>query len=347
MKIAIFGAGAIGSYLAGKLSLVGAEITVFARGDHGRAMAENGLTLADHTGTFQVDVSVATSAGDVGEVDAVLVTTKNHHHKDIVQHILPVLDGDVPVVFAVNGLPWWYGAGQEFPGIPGDRDPAQAILDPDNVLTQGVGAARTVGCVVYSSNTIEEPGLVRNGMEVNRYYLSALDAAMEARITPLKALFAKAGILGEDTSEDPGENTGDTGSSIRQRIWQKLVYSMSLAPVATLTELTNGQMRDNEALMSLMRKVGQEGAAIAAAHGYTVVPDLKLPGGGRIANHRQSMLQDALLGRRIEFEPMVSLPLLYGRAAGVSCPMLETIAVLLRAKFPQDDLVLSDPFAGD
>ncbi|MGI9381030.1 MAG: ketopantoate reductase family protein [Methyloligellaceae bacterium] len=337
MKIAIFGAGAIGSYIAGKLSLVGAEITVFARGEHGRVMAAKGLTLADHTGTYEVDVTVASSAADIGAVDAVLVTTKNHHHKDIAQHVLPVLDDDTPVVFAVNGLPWWYGAGLDLPGISGDRDPARAILDPDKVLTEGIGAARTVGCVVYSSNTIEKPGFVRNGMEVNRYYLSALDSAMEARITPLKALFAEAGILGDE----PG---GDD-VSIRQRIWKKLVYSMSLAPVATLTELTNGQLRDNEALMNLMRQVGREGAAVAAAHGFDVTPDLKLPGGGRIANHRQSMLQDALLERRIEFEPMVSLPLLYGRAAGLSCPMLETIAVLLQARFPKHDLVLTDPFA--
>ena len=45
MKIAIFGAGAIGSYLGVSLHRAGAEVTMIARGANLAAIRENGLTL--------------------------------------------------------------------------------------------------------------------------------------------------------------------------------------------------------------------------------------------------------------------------------------------------------------
>ena len=45
MRIAIFGAGAIGGMLGVKLADAGAEVTFIARGPHLAAMQENGVTM--------------------------------------------------------------------------------------------------------------------------------------------------------------------------------------------------------------------------------------------------------------------------------------------------------------
>ena len=45
MKIAVFGAGAIGGYIAFKLWQAGEDVSVVARGDHLAAIRSNGLTL--------------------------------------------------------------------------------------------------------------------------------------------------------------------------------------------------------------------------------------------------------------------------------------------------------------
>ena len=47
MKIAVFGAGAIGGYLAVKLHQAGAQVSVIARGPHLAAMREHGLDVSD------------------------------------------------------------------------------------------------------------------------------------------------------------------------------------------------------------------------------------------------------------------------------------------------------------
>ena len=46
MKVCIFGAGAIGGYVAAKLAQTDTEVSVVARGPHLAAMQEKGLTLS-------------------------------------------------------------------------------------------------------------------------------------------------------------------------------------------------------------------------------------------------------------------------------------------------------------
>ena len=50
MKIGIYGAGAIGAYLAVPLALAGHEVTCIARGAHLAAMNANGIRLRDGGG---------------------------------------------------------------------------------------------------------------------------------------------------------------------------------------------------------------------------------------------------------------------------------------------------------
>ena len=45
MKICIYGAGAIGGYLGAKLTEIGADVTLIARGPHYQAIKQDGLRL--------------------------------------------------------------------------------------------------------------------------------------------------------------------------------------------------------------------------------------------------------------------------------------------------------------
>src|SRR3989337_344688 len=104
MRIAIFGAGAVGSLMAAKLSLADNDVVVFARGAHADAIAANGLTLRPPEGEHHARVRLARTAAEAGPIDAVIVTTKGHHHRDAARAIAPLLTGEQPVVFGVNGI---------------------------------------------------------------------------------------------------------------------------------------------------------------------------------------------------------------------------------------------------
>ena len=66
MKIAIFGAGAIGGYLGAKLAAAGADVTFIARGPHLAAMQANGVTLREEGRETVVRPRCVGDAGEAG-----------------------------------------------------------------------------------------------------------------------------------------------------------------------------------------------------------------------------------------------------------------------------------------
>jgi 2-dehydropantoate 2-reductase len=77
MRICIFGAGAVGGYLAGTLAeRGGGDISVVARGAHLAAIRANGLTLETPDRTITVRLRATDDPGELGPQDAVIVTVK-------------------------------------------------------------------------------------------------------------------------------------------------------------------------------------------------------------------------------------------------------------------------------
>ena len=319
MRIAIFGAGAVGSLIAARLALTGNDVVVFARGAHAEAIAEGGIRLRDAEGERRARVRLARNAAEAGPVEAVIVTTKGHHHRDAALAIAPLLTADQPVVFAVNGIPWWYGMHVRLPGVDPADDPARRIMDPTGEIGHIVDY-RAVGAVIASPNSIEAPGLVVNRIERNALVLGAVDPSFAAELVPLAAVLRAAGI-------DPG-----TGAPIRDELWRKLMYSMCMAPIACLTGLCNGEIRSEPGLVAMLDRAAAEGVALARAHGCDPPARITVPATGPVAAHKQSMAQDLERGRAIEYQPVVGLPRAYAHAAGIPCPTLDLLAALLEGR---------------
>ena len=108
MKVCVFGAGAIGGSLAARLSNSGTEVSVVARGDHLTAIRQNGLTLILPERKVHVHIAASSDPRDLGPQDAVFVTVKAPALPDVAATIAPLLRADTPVVFCMNGVPWWY-----------------------------------------------------------------------------------------------------------------------------------------------------------------------------------------------------------------------------------------------
>ena len=66
MRIAIFGAGAIGGFLGVKLAASGADVTFIARGPHLAAMQANGVTLESGGKTITVRPRCLADTGEAG-----------------------------------------------------------------------------------------------------------------------------------------------------------------------------------------------------------------------------------------------------------------------------------------
>ena len=136
MRICVFGAGAIGGNFAARLADAGNEVSVVARGQHLEAIKARGLTLIAGDRKIVAKVHASDRPADLGPQDVVLSTLKATGLDSLAASVGPLLGPETAVVFAQNGIPWWYGH-----GLGPSRPPAPDLsrLDPDGALAKAVG----------------------------------------------------------------------------------------------------------------------------------------------------------------------------------------------------------------
>ena len=136
MRIAIFGAGAVGSYIGGKLIRSGEhDIFMVARGKHLKALNSSGLKVSSINGDFEIKSLYATDTpSQIGQVDYVILTVKSWMVAKATRSMLPLIGKNTVVIPLQNGV--------ESPGQ------ISSIIDPKHVL----GGM----CRIFSS--IPEPG---------------------------------------------------------------------------------------------------------------------------------------------------------------------------------------------
>ena len=101
MKIAIFGAGAIGGYMGARLAASGADVTLIARGPHLAAMQKDGLRLIETDGSESVaHPRLAADSREAGPHDYVVLAVKAHSVSPALDAITPLIGPETAVVTA-------------------------------------------------------------------------------------------------------------------------------------------------------------------------------------------------------------------------------------------------------
>jgi 2-dehydropantoate 2-reductase len=318
MRICVFGAGAVGGYLAGYLSRGGAEVSVVARGAHLAAIRANGLTVETPDESLTVRLAASDDPADLGPQDVVLVTVKAPALPEVAATIAPLLGSDTAVAFIMNGIPWWYfhahGGAEEGHQLP--------LLDPGGALWRTVNPDRAIGAVFWPACSVPSPGVIRllTGAGGGTVF-GEPSKTTTPRLEALASAFRSSGL--------PVTLTED----IRALIWRKLAFNMSAGPLCVLTETPVMDTHTEPALIACSAQLLREAIAIAAAMGITLDMDMKrIAAANRSLAHRPSILQDLTAGRPMEIEALYGVPLEMARLAGVPTPMLDLLVSLIKVK---------------
>src|ERR1700712_3784533 len=174
MRICVFGAGPVGSHIAVRLALAGHDVSCVMRGPHLDAVKANGLTLRVGDTEFKAKVKASGDPAALGAQDVVISTLKATGVPSFATGLLPLLRDDTSVVFAQNGIPWWYDIGlpPKHPAVPD-----LGFLDPGGRVRAAIPRERIIGGVIFLSNEIVAPGVAANlSPERNRLLIGARDA---------------------------------------------------------------------------------------------------------------------------------------------------------------------------
>ncbi len=153
-RICVFGAGAIGGYIGARLAhKAEADVSLVARGPHLAAMEANGLTLKQGGETFTVHPRVSSDPKTFGPQDFVIVAVKAHALPVVLDQLQPLLGKDTALLFAQNGLPWWYFYKH---GGPYEGRRIESV-DPGGKIWERLGPERALGSVVWQAAELESP----------------------------------------------------------------------------------------------------------------------------------------------------------------------------------------------
>ena len=315
MRICIFGAGAGGSHLAVRLALAGHDVACVMRGPHLAAVKARGLTLRVGDAEFSARVNASDDPAALGPQDLVISTLKANALESLVAGLPPLLGDDTAIVFAQNGIPWWYDIGL---GADHPPPPDLGFLDPGGRLRAMVARERIIGGVIFSANEVVEPGIVANlSPERNMLLIGECDDRRSARIETLRALLHEASIGSPEVPR------------IRQAIWSKLLTNMSMSVLCRLTGQTARGVRDEPVLRDVAPRLLDEANAVA----QRCFPEVqRVTRTGPAPDHKPSILQDYERGRAMEIDTLVKAPAAFARAAGLSTPMLDLLAALAIVK---------------
>ncbi len=318
MRICVFGAGAIGGFIAAYMARAGLDVSVVARGAHLAAIRTNGLTVEAGDESFTAHVRASDDPADLGVQDGVLVTVKAPALPVVARGIAPLLASITPVAFLTNGVPWWYFHGHGGT-LDGRRLPA---LDPDDVIWNAIGPGRTVGGIAWPASAVHHPGVIRVLNPKGRAtILGAPNGATTPGILALQSAFAAAGL------------PVAVEARIRDRIWEKLAFNLSAGPLCVLTETPVRATHEEAALIEMSRRVVAETVALIAALGCNAQVDFeRFRDTNMTLGHRPSILQDLLAHRPMEVDALYNVPLQLAAMAGVAMPTLEMLAALIRVK---------------
>ncbi len=317
MKVAIFGAGAIGGFLGVRLAQAGVDVTFIARGPHLAAMRANGVVLKSGGETVVVRPRCIESAREAGVHDYVVVTLKAHGLPGAALAIASMMGPDSALVTGINGIPYWYFYGLDSPY----RDRVVESVDPGGALWSVLPPSQAIGCVVYPAAEVVEPGVIEHTYG-DRFTLGEPDGSRSARVEAFSKALIAAGLK------------APVRPKIRDELWVKLWGNLAFNPISALTGATLDRITGDDGLRTLCRGMMQEAKAAAEALGvrFAIDVDKRIAGGAEVGVHKTSMLQDLERGRPMEIDALLGAVVELGGLVGQDMPLCRSVLALVRER---------------
>ena len=311
-KIAVLGAGAIGSSVSADLTKADYDITVIAQWPaQVEALKATGLHVQMADGDVKVPIRahhLCDLASANLEFDIVFLAVKSYDHRWMAEFIKPYLKSDGVLVGVMNGM-------------------------NDDSIASIVGRNRTVGCCIELSAEIFTPGLVqRNTTHQGTWFaVGELDGLYTPRVKEIQSILSHVARC-------------DVTGNIYGAKWTKLIANtMTMGPHGLLG-LRNGEAAVLPGMADIAASIGRESLAVGTALGYRIEPIFGLRADEFAgtsdenltttrnalmrhvgSNSRTAPIHDHIKGRKSEMEFITGLVTKKGREFGIPTPYNDAV----------------------
>jgi len=298
VRIAVFGAGAVGKYISAKLAKAKISFDLIARGSRAALLKSDGLVVIDSSKneqTYTVNVKESLE----GKYDIIFLTVKSNDTLDAAITIKPYLSDTAVVVSLQNGV--------ENPNL------LSTILPPVTV----------VSTVIYVT-------AVNNGLNKLIYYSDAkiiynnyIDDGNS--ISLLESVFNRMADVEATISKD-----------IRKDQWRKLLFNITTNPLTALFGYTYTQLSEDKLAIDIARRIFDEALGAANILGIDFGSDEfdKILNQVRgVGSFKSSMLQDIEANRTPELDAILGAVGRVYRSKNLLSPNTDMLLDIMKVKY--------------
>jgi len=299
MKIAIIGAGAMGSLFGARLASVGESVWLLDTSEpHVRAIREKGLAVVTTKGETIAFPQATTDYADIGTVDLLIIFVKSAATRAAAESAAELLGPNTAVLTLQNG----YGNAQ--------------------VLAEVLGKERVIAGTTAQGATLLEPGRILHGGD-GLTHIGEFCGGISPRLQQIAALLSRAGFA--TTAEN----------EIAPLLWGKLIINAGINALSAITGLENGKLIECGETRTILEMAVSEAAKVAAALEIQLPYDDPVAEVTKVAiataKNRSSMLQDLDAARITEIDAINGAIVREAARLGLAAPVNQVLVLLIKA----------------
>ena len=298
LRVAVFGAGAVGSYYGARLADGGADVSLIARGRQLDALRSTGLSIVEPEGTRSYRLRTTDDPAAIGPVDVVLFCVKSYDTVEAAGRLGPLLRDATAVVSLQNGI------------------------DNEDRIVAVVGGEHVLGGAAYILAAIREPGIIEAAGPRGIVIGELVPGPPSDRVRAIVAVGERAG-LDVRASDD-----------VRVALWEKYTLLVAFSAMTGTVRLPIGDIRDAPAAAAMLRAIMTEVWSVGRASGVPLADELvdrqmtlllSQDGGATT-----SLYHDLVTGHRMELDALQGAAIRLGHDHDVPTPYLDAAYAILQ-----------------
>jgi len=303
IKIAIAGAGALGSRFGYLLHKAGHEVILIDKwDDHIKNIRTNGLTVEDGKEKHSVSIPIFYPHEVSDVVDFVFMFTKSMGLGDMLKDIKPIIGPNTGVVSLLNGI--------------GHEDVLKDYLPLENIY---------IGVTILTSKLIGPGHVAFDGAGATEIQNFVKGDDQEKNARQIVNALDEAG-LNASYSED-----------VKFSIWRKACVNGAMNATCALLDCNLAQFESTDQAEDIIRQIVQEFAQVAKQKGTTLdveeMVDYILDSARKVGSHHPSMHQDLVQNHRYtEVDFLNGAVARMAEEEGLNAPFNTLITQLIHAK---------------